>query len=57
MLKRLITGSLKLGLAGFMLAAGLAVGFGFAVNLSEEDRRRIKKALFEMRELPRRILV
>jgi hypothetical protein len=57
MIKRLIKLTLKPGLAGAMLVAGLAGGFWFAVNLSEEDRRRIKKAAFELKELPRRVLV
>lgn len=48
---------LKLMCAGALVAMGLALGFGYAVNLSEEDRRRIRKAVFELRELPRRILV
>ena len=49
--------SFKLACAGALVAAGLVLGFGYAVNLSEEDRRRIKKALFELKELPRRVLV
>ena len=57
MLKKLVMASFKLGLAGAALAAGLAIGFGFALNLSEEDRRRIKKGFFELKELPRRVLV
>jgi hypothetical protein len=57
MLRKLIARSFKLAFAGAMLAAGLAIGFGYAVNLSEEDRRRIKKAFFEIKELPRRVMV
>jgi hypothetical protein len=48
---------LKLACAGALVTLGLILGFSSAVNLSEEDRRRIRKAVFELRELPRRILV
>jgi len=48
---------LKMMCAGALVATGLALGFGCAVNLSEEDRRRIRKAVFELKELPRRVLV
>lgn len=53
LIKLLFTGAL----AGSGLILGVAVGFGFALNLSEEDRRRIKKGFFELKELPRRVMV
>ncbi len=57
MTRRLIASTLRFAPAGAVLAAGLAAGFWLAFKLSEEDRRRIKKGFFEMRELPRRVLV
>ena len=52
----LIAGSMK---KAFMLAwlAGFAIGFIKALNLTEEQKRRIKKALFELNELPRRVFI
>ena len=43
----------------FMLAclAGFVIGFHRGLNLTEEQKRRIKKALFEVNELPRRIFI
>ncbi len=39
------------------LAGGLVLGFALAFRLDEEARRRIRKTLFELRELPFRVLV
>ncbi len=40
-----------------VFAAGVVIGFMKALDLSEEQKRRIKKALFEVNELPRRIFI
>jgi len=37
--------------------AGMAIGFLKGLGLTEEEKRRIRKALFEFNELPRRILI
>jgi len=37
--------------------AGMAIGFMKGLGLTEEEKRRITKALFELNELPRRVLV
>ena len=34
--------------------AGMAIGFMKGLGLTEEEKRRITKALFELNELPRR---
>lgn len=39
------------------LVAGIFLGFVMAFRLDEEARRRLRKTLFEMRELPFRVLV
>jgi len=39
------------------LAGGLLVGFAVAFHLDEESRRRLRKAFFELQELPFRVLV
>ena len=51
----LLAGNMK---KTFMLVwlAGFAIGFIKALNLTEEQKRRINKALFELNELPRRPL-
>ncbi len=39
------------------LAAGIFVGFVLSFRLDEETRRRLRKTLFELRELPFRVFV
>ena len=39
------------------LLIGLAVGFLKGLNLPDETRRGTRKALFEMKELPRRFRI
>ncbi len=36
---------------------GFILGYFKAVYLSEEQRRVVQKALFELREMPRRLLI
>ena len=40
-----------------ILGVGFILGYLKAVYLSEEERRRVQKALFELREMPRRVLI
>ena len=40
-----------------LLITGAAAGFTWAVRLDEEERRRVRKFFFELRELPRRVLI
>jgi hypothetical protein len=37
--------------------AGFVLGFLKGLDLTEEQKRRIKKALFELNELPRRVFI
>lgn len=37
--------------------AGMGMGLSWALRLDEERRRRIRKNLFELRELPFRFLI
>jgi hypothetical protein len=39
------------------LLIGLAIGFMKGLNLPEETRRGTRKALFEIKELPRRFFI
>ncbi|MGQ9475828.1 MAG: hypothetical protein ACUVRX_04005 [Actinomycetota bacterium] len=39
------------------LAGGFFLGFTLAFRLDEEARRRVRKTLYELRELPFRVLV
>lgn len=39
------------------LAGGIFLGFTLALRLDEEARRRMRKTLYEFRELPFRVLV
>ncbi len=52
----LIVANLKKTLV-LVVAAGMLIGFMKGLDLSEEQKRRIKKALFELKELPRRIFI
>ncbi len=47
----------KTAAALLLLLAGATAGFAWAVRMDEEERRRVRKFFFEMRELPRRVLV
>lgn len=37
--------------------AGFVIGFIKGLDLTEEQKRRLKKALFELNELPRRVFI
>jgi hypothetical protein len=50
-------GRLKAAAAALLLFTGAVAGFAYAVRLDEEDRRRVRKLFFELRELPRRVLI
>ena len=39
------------------LCAGVLLGAAWAMNLDDEQRRRIKKNLFELREMPFRLFI
>lgn len=39
------------------IAGGILLGFTLAFRLDEEARRRIQKTLYELRELPFRVLI
>ncbi len=40
-----------------LLMTGALAGFAWAVRMDEEERRRVRKFFFELRELPRRVLI
>jgi hypothetical protein len=56
MIGHLIVANLKKTIV-LAMATGMVIGFIKALDLSEEQKRRIKKAMFELKELPRRILI
>lgn len=56
MINHLIVANLKKTLL-LVFSTGMMIGFIKALNLSEERKRRIKKAIFEIKELPRRIFI
>lgn len=39
------------------LGLGFVLGYSRALGLSEEERRRVRKALFELKEMPRRLFI
>ncbi|WP_287155165.1 hypothetical protein [Candidatus Solincola tengchongensis] len=47
----------RAALLAITLAAGLVVGFVLAFRLDEEARRRLRKTIFELRELPFRVFL
>jgi len=40
-----------------VFVAGMLFGFMKGLGLAEDQRRRIRKALFELNELPRRVCI
>lgn len=50
-----IGGSKAAVLLGVLI--GAVAGFSWAIRLDEEGRRRTRKFFFELRELPRRVLI
>jgi len=56
MLKHLIAANIKKTLL-LVFVAGLVIGFMKGLGLAEDQKRRIRKAFFELHELPRRVCI